>query len=182
MQKEKISKFEFKMMEKLGMPIRDFFMPPKKMLAETEIRQGMHVLDFGCGPGTFSIALADQVGPEGQVYSLDVHPLALKTVEKKARNKNIKNIKTLLSDCDIALPDTSLNLIIFFDVFHEVQKQQEVLKELHRVMKPDANMCFSDHHMKEQQILDIISPRNGLFKLTDKGKRTFSFKKEQVNG
>ena len=76
------SNLGFKLMEKLGMPIRDFFMPPDKMLAEVEIKEGFQILDFGCGPGTFSIKLAEKTGPSGQVHALDILPLALETVEK----------------------------------------------------------------------------------------------------
>ena len=88
--KKKMSNFAFKMMAHIGMPIRNFFMPPAKMLSD--------------------------------------------------------------------------------------KNQEEVLIELHRVLKSDATLCFSDHHMKEIEILRRLTEK-GLFKLLRKGRRTFVFSK-----
>ena len=174
--KKKMSNFAFKMMANLGMPIRNLFMPPAKMLAEVEINPGYKALDYGCGPGAFTIMIAEIIGQSGIVYALDIHPLAIKAVQQKARKKNLSNIKTILSSCSTSLPDNCLDLVIFFDVFHTLNNQEEVLIELHRVLKSDATMCFSDHHMKEREILNRLTEK-GLFKLQRKGKRTFALSK-----
>jgi len=44
--KKKMSDFGFKMMANIGMPIRNLFMPPAKMLAEVNIKPGDSVLDY----------------------------------------------------------------------------------------------------------------------------------------
>jgi ubiquinone/menaquinone biosynthesis C-methylase UbiE len=147
------------------------------MLNEVKIKPGFKVIDYGCGPGIFTIMIAEKIGQSGIVYALDIHPLAIKSVEQKARRSNFQNIKTILSNCSTSLTENSLDLVIFFDVFHVLDNQEEVLIELHRVLKPEATMCFSDHHMKETQILPRLT-ENGLFKLMGKGKRTYSFIKE----
>lgn len=169
-----MSNIAFTLMVTIGMPIRNFFMPPEKMFTEIEIRPGEHVLDFGCGPGTFTLMAAEKTGPLGIVYTLDIHPLAIKTVEKKTLNKKLANVKTILSSCPTSLPDESLDAIIFFDVFHILDNQNEVLRELHRVLKQGAVMYFSDHHMKEEHITAKLAEK-GLFKLEGKGERTFRF-------
>jgi ubiquinone/menaquinone biosynthesis C-methylase UbiE len=100
-----MSNLEFSMMVNFGMPIRNLFMPPEKMLAETDIKPGYQVLDFGCGPGTFAIKIAERVGSSGFVHALDIHPLAKKYVESKARRKNLSNVEVILSDCSTSLLD-----------------------------------------------------------------------------
>jgi ubiquinone/menaquinone biosynthesis C-methylase UbiE len=174
--KEKMSNFAFKMMTYVGMPFRNLFMQPNKILAEVEIDPGCHVLEYGCGPGVFTILLAEKTGQSGLVYALDIHQLALKTVEQRAQKKGITNIKTILSSCSTSLPDNSLDLVIFFDVFHVLDNQEEVLMELHRVLKPEAIMYFSDHHLKEDHILSALT-KKGMFKLKSKGRKTYSFSK-----
>ncbi len=137
-------------------------------------RPGNDSLPAGSGgPGAFTIMIAEIIGQSGIVYALDIHPLAIKAIEKKARKKNLSNIKTILSSCSTSLPNNSLDLVIFFDVFHTLNNQEEVLIELHRVLKSDATMCFSDHHMKEIEILERLTEK-GLFKLQRKGRRTLS--------
>ncbi|MEW6609452.1 MAG: class I SAM-dependent methyltransferase [bacterium] len=173
---KKMSNLKFKMMANIGMPIRNLLMPPEKMLAEVEIKTGCQVLDFGCGPGIFTIMIAEKIGQSGIVYALDIHPLAIRMLKQKAQKKGLTNIKTILSDCSTSLPDNSIDLIVFFDVFHQLNNQEEVLAELHRLLKSNAILCFSDHHMKESQILPRFI-EGGLFRLKEKGKRTFTFGK-----
>ena len=173
---KKMSNFAYKMMAYIGMPIRNLFMQPNKILAEVEVEPGCQALDFGCGPGVFTIMLAEKIGRSGLVYALDIHHLALKIIEQKARKKSLTNIKTILSSCSTSLPDNSLDIVIFFDVFHVLDNQEEVLMELHRVLKPETIMYFSDHHLKENHIVSTLT-KNGLFKLKSKGRKTFSFSK-----
>jgi ubiquinone/menaquinone biosynthesis C-methylase UbiE len=163
-------------MTTIGMPIRNIFLPPRKMLSEVEIKPGYHVLDYGCGPGTFSRLISKKIGDNGTVYALDVHPLAIQSVEKKIKKEKLSNIKTIHSECSTSLPDNILDLVIFYDVFHVLHNQKEVLMELHRVLKPRGIMSFSDHHMKESESMQKITEGN-LFEFEKKGKFTYTFVK-----
>lgn len=172
----KISNIGFKMMATFGIPIRNLFMPPKLMFDEVEIKPGYHVLDFGCGPATFTKMMAEKIGNSGKLYALDIHPFAIKTVKKLAEKNKLSNVNTILSNCDTSISPESLDLVIIFDVFHILNNQNDVIKEIHRVLKRNGIMSFSDHHMKEEEILKKLS-ENGLFKLVKKGKMTFDFVK-----
>jgi ubiquinone/menaquinone biosynthesis C-methylase UbiE len=174
--KGKMPNLAFRAMAYIGMPIRNLFMSPRKMFAEIDIETGHHILDFGCGPGIFSIMAAEKTGPSGTVYAVDIHPLALKMVEQKKRKKNLKNIETILSDCRTPISDSSIDLVLFLDVFHMLDNHGDVLSELHRVLKQEGIMAFSDHHMKEDEILSKLN-ENGLFKLDRKGDRILQFGK-----
>jgi len=55
------------------------------VLAGVGIKSGDSVLDFGAGPGVFSLAAAKLVGANGYVYSLDIVPAAARKVTKLAR-------------------------------------------------------------------------------------------------
>ena len=56
---------------------RDFFSSPIKILEKIGIRSGWNVLDYGAGPGSYSIPAAQLVGPTGKVYAADIHTLAI---------------------------------------------------------------------------------------------------------
>jgi ubiquinone/menaquinone biosynthesis C-methylase UbiE len=173
---KKISKMHFRMMA-AGFAIRDFFDHREEFLEEASLGHGFHVLDFGCGTGSYSIPAATTVGESGKVYALDNQPLSIRTVEKKASKKGIRNIETILSDCDTGLPDASIDVALFFDTFHLLSNPDEVLKEIHRVLKPNGLLSFSDHHLKEKVIISSIE-KDGLFRLSMQGKKTYSFIKE----
>jgi ubiquinone/menaquinone biosynthesis C-methylase UbiE len=63
--------------------IRRFFQNPVRLLGGY-IAAGQTVVDVGCGPGFFTIEMARMVGPEGQVFAVDLQPAMLQRVRRKA--------------------------------------------------------------------------------------------------
>jgi ubiquinone/menaquinone biosynthesis C-methylase UbiE len=118
------------------------------------------------------------VGEAGKVYALDVTPLAIKMVKKVVEKNSLKNVKTLLSDCATGLPNESLDIVILYDVLHKIRNKETVLKELRRMLKQDGVLSFSDHHLKEQAIVSMMTDGK-LFRLLKKGEYTYSFVKTE---
>jgi ubiquinone/menaquinone biosynthesis C-methylase UbiE len=173
------SNLDFRLMS-LTYNLRDFIKPRMRVLEETGIKRGFHVLDYGCGPGSYIAPLAELVGKSGKIYALDVHPLAVRTVQRLASRKGLDNVETILSNCKTGLPSDSLDIVILYDILHDLDNTDGVLMELHRVLKPEGILSLSDHHLKEAEIVSQITA-GGLFKLSAKGKRTYSFsRKEQA--
>jgi len=171
-----MSDLHFSLMS-LCFKMRDLFSPPEKLLKEAGIKPGSHVLDYGCGPGSYSLAVARLVGRQGKVYALDLHPRAIESVQAKATKKGLSNIETIHSNCATGLENSSVDVALMFDIYHELENPDEIMKELHRVMKPNAVLLFSDHHLKKQDIPSKIT-RNGLFGLQKKVKKIYIFSKE----
>ena len=171
-----MSNFDFRFMS-LGFKFRDLRLPRKNILKEVGIKPGFRVLDYGCGPGSYIIPLAELVGESGRVYALDIHPLAIRKVQNIASKKKLANVEIILSDCKTGLHRNSLDVVLLYDVFHGLTDPHKVLKELHRVLKPDGILSFNDHHMKEREILAEVT--NGrLFGPQRKGRRTYTFVKK----
>lgn len=171
------SNFRFKLMC-FYFKFRDFFLLPKNILKEAEIKPGFHVLDYGCGPGSYIIPLAKLVGKSGKIYALDMHPLAIQRVENIASKRHLTKVETICSDCKTGLSDNSIDVVLLYDILHVLGDPSGVLQELHRILKPNGILFFSDHHMKEDEIVSDITNR-GLFKLSRKGNRTYSFLKSE---
>ena len=94
---KKESSFHFKFMS-FNFKLRDLFVPRKNILKEVGIKTGFYVLDYGCGPGSYIIPLAELVGKSGRIYALDINPLAIRKVNKIAANKQLTNLATIYSD------------------------------------------------------------------------------------
>lgn len=155
---------------------RDLFIPRKNILEEVGIRPGFHVLDYGCGPGSYTVVAAQMVGPAGKAYALDIHPLAIQRVQKLSAKKGLTNIQTIQSDCATGLDNENIDIVLLCDILHDLSEPDIVLEELHRVLKPGGTLSCNDHHMKEDDLVSKITS-GGSFKLSRKGKRIHSFSK-----
>jgi ubiquinone/menaquinone biosynthesis C-methylase UbiE len=161
--------------------VRDFITPRRRVLEEAGIKPGNRVLDYGCGPGAYIADAAEMAGESGRVYALDMHPLALKRVQRIAERRGLTNVETICSDCYTDLPDGSVDVVLLHDVFHMLSEPQAVLAELRRVLKPGGVLSFSDHHMKERDIITGMTDSQ-IFKLGWQEERTYTFVPRTVRG
>jgi ubiquinone/menaquinone biosynthesis C-methylase UbiE len=155
--------------------IRDLLWPPARTLLKLGVLPGHTVLDFGCGPGGYSIAAARLVGPTGKVYALDINPLAVRAVQKAAGKERLGNITTVLADSAADLPNGSVDVAILHDVLHLLADPAKVIASLHRALHREGLLCVSDHHMIEAAILSAMSS-SGLFEVSRSYQGTYCFK------
>ena len=170
------SNLDFRFMA-LVLNMRDFLRPRGEVLKEVGIKPGFHILEYGCGPGGYTIPAAQMVGEAGKIYALDMHPLAVQMVQSRAARKKLTNIETILSDCTSGLADRSLDAVLLYDVFHELAEPDKVLAELHRVLKPGGILSFNDHHLRDENEIILKITGDGLFQLSKKGKKVYNFHK-----
>lgn len=167
------SSLDFKFMA-FFFKIRDIFNPPIEKIRNTSVQERDHVLDYGCGPGSYAIAAARQVGPNGKIYTADINPNALKMVKKKALKQGLNNIETIQTDCNTGLGDKSMDVILCFDMLHDVPNKDELIREFHRVLKQGKTLSLDDHHSEEKEIVEFMTSA-GLFKLSEKKGEQYNF-------
>ena len=165
----------FKLM-RIAFKIRDRFSSRVNVLNEVGIKPGDRVLDYGCGPGSYILPLWSLIGESGEIFALDLHPLAITSVEEISAKNGMENVKTIQSDCQTGLPEQSLDVVLLYDTYHALNNPDEVLREINRVLKPEGILSFSDHHMADRAIREKITKDN-LFKLLKKNNKTYTFSK-----
>jgi SAM-dependent methyltransferase len=104
---------------------------------------GMKVLDLASGTGEPAISLATCVGAHGQVTALDLSAELLEIAKQRAQERGLENFTTQQADAHcLPFRDTSFDLATSrFGVmfFHEIEV---ALRELRRVLRPNARACF----------------------------------------
>ena len=53
------------------------------MVAEAGFEPGWHVLDAGCGAGSFLPLIAEEIGPNGKLTAIDLAPENVETTRKR---------------------------------------------------------------------------------------------------
>ncbi|TFG03240.1 MAG: class I SAM-dependent methyltransferase [Promethearchaeota archaeon] len=167
------SNFDFKMMSAF-FSIRDIFKKPKVILENADIKVDDYVLDYGCGPGSYSMVAAELVGPNGQVFAVDRHPLAIKKVNKKAVKRGLNNITTIQTNCKTDLKSCIIDVIFCFDTFHSFTQPKDNLSEFHRILKNNGALYIMDTHLFEDDLILSITGR-GLFEFSEKRDEVYKF-------
>lgn len=155
--------------------VRDLFNSPKIVLREVSIKHGITVLDYGCGPGNYSIAVSELLDGTGEIFALDKHPLAIKSISKKIKQKNIKNIGIIHSDCKTGLAPNSVDVVLLYHVFNDLKNPEHVLLELYRILKPSGILSFSEFDLER---ISSKLVNSGLFQLEKKMRTTHIFVKK----
>jgi ubiquinone/menaquinone biosynthesis C-methylase UbiE len=156
---ERMSNASFRFMA-LFFDIIDFIYPHVARRAKRfGISAGMTVVDYGCGPGRYTVNFAKLVGEEGKVYALDIHELAIETVEKRASKRAVKNVQpVLIEGYSSTLPDETADVVCAIDMFFIIKNPTAFLGELKRITKKNGILVIDDGHqprsVTKQKILD----------------------------
>jgi len=150
--------------------VRDYLRPPIEILREAGVTPGQTVLDYGCGPGSFSVAAGRIVGPEGKVYAVDINPISLNAVRRLADRNGLHNLVTLLPGGMDELRANIVDVALIYDVLHFLDAPPITVAAFHRVIKPKGILAVSDHHMRPANIASTISS-GALFEALDTSPR-----------
>ena len=114
-------------------------------LGEIELQQGMTVLDLGSGGGIDCLIAAQDVGPTGKVYGLDMTDEMLALAEQNAAIAEIENVEFVKGFIeDIPLPDALADVITSNCVINLSTDKPQVLREAFRVLKAGGQFMVAD--------------------------------------
>jgi ubiquinone/menaquinone biosynthesis C-methylase UbiE len=174
------SNLSFRLMS-IEFRLRDWFDPPVKILLNAGVAPEMTVLDFGCGPGGFSLAAAHLVGSGGRVYAVDIHPLALRRIEKAVDRLGLVNLHAVQGDHLRDLKAGSIDLVLFYDILHDLPDPGGILRKMHRLLKSSGNASVKDHRLSADQIKEYMT-KEGLYRPGERGKKTWPFERMEPAG
>ncbi len=131
--------------EKFEGESREVFVKRDKIVAACGARPGTVVADVGAGTGLFTRLLAKEVGPDGQVYAVDIASKFLEHVQKTCREAGLKNVTPVLCNQDsVDLPPNSVDLVFVCDTYHHFEYPQRTLASIRRALKPGGRLVVVD--------------------------------------
>src|SRR5262245_19916667 len=107
------------------------------------LEPGMAVADVGAGTGLFTRLFAEQVGPTGKVYAVDIAKPFLEHIAADARKHGQKQVVTVLGDQDSTnLPAGSVDLVFLSDVYHHLERPEKLLASIHRALRSRGRLVL----------------------------------------
>jgi ubiquinone/menaquinone biosynthesis C-methylase UbiE len=122
--------------------IRRWLQDPRKIL-RPYIDEGMTVLDIGCGPGFFSIDMAQMVGRSGRVIASDLQEGMLQKLKDKIRGTELEE-RITLHKCEEGKIGVSVNVdfVLAFYMVHEVPNPKTFFEEINSILKPNGQVLI----------------------------------------
>ena len=159
----------------LDTKFRRLWQNPRKILGPY-IDQGMTVLDFGCGPGYFTIDMAKMVGKTGRVIAADLQEGMLQKLKDKIQGTELEKCITLhRSEANKIGLSENVDFALVFYVVHEIVNQEDFFKELASIIEPNGQVLIVEppfHVSKSDFLQTIRKAENAGFK-SDEGPKGF---------
>jgi ubiquinone/menaquinone biosynthesis C-methylase UbiE len=100
--------------------------------------------DLGAGTGAFTLALAELVGPDGEVVAVDRDRGALRALERAVRPGGAA-VRTLGADFTKPIDVPPLDGVVMANSLHFVQNKAPVLALVHRLLKPSGRLLLVEY-------------------------------------
>lgn len=122
----------------------EHWLSPAVFLTELDIRPGITVGEIGAGRAFYTLGIGRRVGPFGRVFAVEWRPWLID--EFRARltcpitSNNIDPVVGRPADTHLAT--ASCDLVIFADIWHEIEDHEAALDEARRVLRPEGRLAI----------------------------------------
>jgi len=147
------------------------------------IKPGMTVVDYGCGPGRYTVEFSRLVGAGGKVFAVDLLEVALQDTEARLKEHGIDSSGgfgpvelKLAQGYDSGIPGETADMVCAIDMFHHVDPLP-FLREVSRIIKADGTLLISGGHQTRGIIKKHIVT-SGLWEIVEDTKQFLKYKKK----
>ncbi len=135
-------KFPTEEWQHLVSPERETWQNPKELVNATNPDKEEVWADLGCGPGYFTLPLAERVK---KVYAIDYEERMLDLCRYRAESMGLKNIEYVLcTEEKIPLPSEEVNVSLLANLLHELVNPEAFLEEVRRITKHGGKIILID--------------------------------------
>jgi ubiquinone/menaquinone biosynthesis C-methylase UbiE len=146
----------------LASPLRRLLQKPEEIL-RPYIKEGMNVLDIGCGMGFFSLPIARMVGDTGKVVCVDLQEKMIKGLIRRSDKAGLSD----RIDARVCHPDSlgltdiagKVDFALTFALVHEVPDKERLLYEIFNTIKQNGQLLIAEPsgHISKKEFEATVS-------------------------
>jgi len=121
----------------------------EEILRSSGLREGMRVLDIGCGVGDVAMIAARMVGPSGSVLGVDTARQALSLAEARASAANFDWVEFEEADITSFQPQGEFDALVGRFILMHLEKPARELKRLTQYLRPDGLIALIEMDIEQ---------------------------------
>jgi|TARA_B110000263_G_scaffold130948_1_gene113885 cyclopropane-fatty-acyl-phospholipid synthase len=103
-----------------------------------EVKDGIDILDIGCGWGSLSLFLANKY-PRSNITGVSNSPSQKHFIDNEASKMNLKNLKIITSDINDFDSSKQFDRIISIEMFEHTKNSKKLLDSINGWLKPNGS-------------------------------------------
>ncbi len=107
------------------------------------LREGIDVLDIGCGSGRALCALAERY-PASRFVGRDLCEAPILAARAEAQRRGIRNVRFETADVTHSIETQAYDLVTGFDVIHDQRDPTGVLRNVYSMLRPGGTFLMQD--------------------------------------
>jgi len=109
------------------------------------LKPGMNIADIGAGTGFYSLLFAEKIGNTGHVFAVDITDDFILNINRRASEKNLKNIHGVVSTPkDTLLAPDSVDMVFVCDTYHHFEYPQTMLASIRHALRSGGELIIID--------------------------------------
>jgi ubiquinone/menaquinone biosynthesis C-methylase UbiE len=124
---------------------RRLIQKPDTIADRMHLSSGLVVVEIGPGKGSYTIAVAKKILPEGKVFAVDIQKSVINRLKERVKTEKITNIYPKIDDAhDFSFGNESVDRIFAIASLPEIPEPIKVLCECYRVLKRNGILSLCE--------------------------------------
>ena len=126
------------------------------LIEKLSLKDGMNVLDLGCGTGFLASVIAKRVGESGKVTAVDPDKDRIKIARGKyGSQKNLKFLEGSSED----FPEGPYDIVFSSNVIHSIKEKSQLFRKIFDELRVDGRFAFVCCTRLPSNVWEIVTPR-----------------------
>ena len=108
------------------------------------IKEGMHILDLGCGTGWGTIDIASKLGGTGKVIGLDLSEKMIEQAKQKLSKFMYDNVEFEVGSGSALDYGNYFDYVLSTNAFHHFDKKEEIFSRVWESLKDNGTFIIQD--------------------------------------